>query len=72
MVGHLHGFKSFLDLLAEGNSRAAERIGGRGLDASLRLAPVMASAKVIKFPLTGHQKARLFAGRRKPTVTSQH
>ena len=61
MVGHLSGFKSFIDLLAEGNSRAAERIGGRGLESSLRLAPAPARAKVIKFPLTGHQKARLFA-----------
>ena len=72
MVGHLHGFKSFLDLLAEGSSRQAERIGGRGLESSLQLAPVTASAKVIKFPLTGHQKARLFAERRKSTVDTEH
>ena len=72
MVGHLHGFKSFLDLLAEGSSRQAERVGGRDLDAELRLAPVTASAKVVKFPLTGHQKARLFAERRKATVDTAH
>lgn len=72
MIGHLSGFKSFIDLLAEGNSRAAERIGGRGLEPSLRLAPVTASAKVVKFPLTRHQKARLFAERRKSTVTAEH
>ena len=32
MLGHLQGFFSVLDILAEGGSRHAELIGGRGFD----------------------------------------
>lgn len=54
MSGHFKGFIDFLDLLAEGERRHAELIAGR------RFEPAPATARVLKFPLTGHQKARLF------------
>jgi len=72
MVGDKQGFKGYLDILGEGGSRHAELIGGRAFEPELRLAPVVTSAKVIKFPLTGHQKARLFADARRPRLPTEH
>ena len=57
MNGRLHGFLSFLDLLAEGQRRQAEVITGRRFEAPAGIAPAFA-ANVVKFPLTGHQKPR--------------
>lgn len=66
MSGHLQGFLGFLDLLAEGERRHAELIAGR------RFEPAPTAARVLKFPLTGHQKARLFKAVAGPKVSSQH
>ena len=70
MNGRLQGFLSFLDLLAEGQRRQAESIAGRHFEPELE--PVVAQAKVLKFPLTGHQKPHLFGTARKPTVSLRH
>lgn len=70
MSGHLQGFLGFLDLLAEGERRHAELIAGRRFEPALQ--PVPAPAKVIKFPLTGNQKARLFEAAAKSRVSSEH
>ncbi len=73
MNGHLQGFLSFLDLLAEGDRRRAELIAGRRFDPALELRPAIAPAKtVVKFPLTGHQKGRLFADAPKHRVSIEH
>lgn len=66
MNARLHGFLEFLDLLAEGDRRRAELIAGRRLE----LQPAVQSARVLKFPLTGHQKARLFQDAPKAKVTT--
>ena len=71
MNGRLQGFLSFLDLLAEGQRRQAEVVTGRRFEATPGLQPVLAD-KVVKFPLTGHQKPRLFQASREPKVTSRH
>jgi len=71
MNARLEGFLGFLDLLAEGQRRQAESIAGR----RFRFEPELQSAtasKVVKFPLTGHQKARLFAAAPKPRVSTTH
>lgn len=68
MNARLHGFLEFLDLLAEGDCRRAELIAGRRLEPQLE--PAIESAQVLKFPLTGHQKARLFQGAPKARVTT--
>ncbi len=70
MSGHLQGFLGFLDLLAEGERRRAELIAGRRFEPALQ--PVSTAAKVVKFPLTGHQKARLSKAAAGPKVSSQH
>ncbi|MGQ0430653.1 MAG: hypothetical protein ACT4UQ_12040 [Gammaproteobacteria bacterium] len=70
MSGHLQGFLGFLDLLAEGERRHAELIAGRRFEPALQ--PAVPAAKVVKFPLTGHQKARLFQAGAKPKVQSGH
>lgn len=70
MSGHLQGFLGFLDLLAEGERRHAELVAGRRFEPALQ--PVPAPGKVIKFPLIGHQKARLFEAAAKPKVSSEH
>ncbi len=57
MSGRFQGFLGFLDLLAEGERRHAELIAGRRFEPAQR---AVAAGKVVKFPLTGHQKARLF------------
>jgi hypothetical protein len=72
MNGRLQGFLSFLDLLAEGQRRQAELVTGRRFDAVAELQPAVSPANVVKFPLTGHQKPRLFAEPRKPTVSARH
>lgn len=71
MNGHLQGFLDFLDLLAEGQRRQAEVVTGRRFEAPAGLTPVQAE-NVVKFPLNGHQKPRLFAGRREPRVATRH
>ena len=71
MNARLQSFLSFLDLLAEGQRRQAESIAGRRFESELALQQATA-AKVVKFPLTGHQKARLFADDRKHTVSINH
>lgn len=68
MNARLHGFLEFLDLLAEGDRRRAELIAGRRLEPQLQ--PAVQSARVLKFPLTGHQKARLFQDAPKAKVTT--
>ncbi len=71
MSGRLQGFLSFLDLLAEGQRRQAESIAGRRFEAELELQPVT-TAKVVKFPLTGNQKAHLFQTASRLTVSTEH
>ena len=70
MYGHLKGFLGFLDLLAEGERRRAELIAGRHFEPALQ--PVPSAARAVKFPLSGHQKARLFATGARPRVSSGH
>jgi hypothetical protein len=72
MNGKLQGFLSFLDLLAEGQRRQAEVVTGRRFEAVAELQPVVSPSKVVKFPLTGHQKPRLFQASREPKVTTRH
>ena len=71
MNARVQSFLHFLDLLAEGQRRQAESIAGRRFQFEPELQPVQAS-KVVKFPLTGHQKARLFQDAPKSTVTARH
>lgn len=71
MNGRLQAFLSFLDLLAEGQRRQAEVVTGRRFEAPAGLEPVL-SRNVVKFPLTGHQKARWFGAARESTVTARH
>lgn len=72
MNARLQGFLNFLDLLAEGQRRQAELIAGRRFEPELRLQPLATSARVVKFPLTGHQKPRLFQAAQGPKVTARH
>ena len=71
MNGRLQGFLSFLDLLAEGQRRQAEVGTGRRFEASPGRQPGQTD-NVVKFPLTGHQKPRLFQASREPRVTTRH
>ena len=71
MYGHLQGFLSFLDILAEGGRRHAELIGGREPAPELRLQPV-APPEREKHPLTQHQISRLFDSRPKSRVSIEH
>ena len=71
MNGRLQGFLTFLDLLAEGQRRQAEVVTGRHFEAPAGLSPVQ-TGSVVKFPLTGHQKARLFRDSHGPKVTTRH
>ena len=71
MNAGLQGFLEFLDLLAEGDRRRAELIAGRHFEPQLRLNPAVQPAKVLKFPLTGHQKARLFREAARPRVSTE-
>jgi hypothetical protein len=70
MNARLHGFLEFLDLLAEGQRRQAESIAGRNF--RLDLQPAVRSARVLKFPLTGHQKPHLFHETAGPRVPTEH
>jgi hypothetical protein len=70
MNARLHGFLEFLDLLAEGQRRQAESIAGRNF--RLELQPVVQSVRVLKFPLTGHQKPHLFHEAAGPRVPTEH
>ena len=70
MNGRLQGFLTILDLLAEGQRRQAEVVTGRRFEAPAGLAPVQAG-NVVKFPLTGHQKARLLQDSREPKVRAR-
>ncbi|MGH8249484.1 MAG: hypothetical protein ACREVI_02105 [Steroidobacteraceae bacterium] len=72
MNARLQGFLSFLDLMAEGQRRQVELIAGRRLDADLDLQPVATPARVVKFPLTGHQKPHLFQAARESKVIGRH
>ena len=67
MYGHLQGFLSFLDILAEGGQRHVELIGGRGP----QLIPVVAPARD-KIPLTQDQISRLFDAHPKSRVSIEH
>ena len=70
MNAKLQGFLGFLDLLAEGQRRQAELVTGRRFEPELRVA--YSPGRVVKFPLTGHQKARLFQASRDAKVTTRH
>lgn len=70
MNAKLQGFLGFLDLLAEGQRRQAELVTGRRFEPQLESA--VRPARVVKFPLTAHQKGRLFESRRGSTVTKTH
>jgi hypothetical protein len=72
MNAKLQGFLGFLDLLAEGQRRQAEVVTGRRFEPAPELQPAVAPARVVKFPLTSHQKARLFEAARRPRVTIRH
>ena len=71
MNARLEGFLGFIDLLAEGQRRQAESIAGRRFRYEPELQAAQGS-KVIKFPLTGHQKARLYAEASKAKVPTTH
>lgn len=71
MNGRLQGFLSFLDLLAEGQRRQAEVVTGRNFEGQASIAPGFAK-NVVKFPLTGHQKPRLFRDERAARVPTRH
>lgn len=72
MNARLQGFLNFLDLLAEGQRRQAELIAGRRFEPELRLQPAVTSARVVKFPLTGHQNPHLFRADREAKLTTRH
>ena len=67
MYGHLQGFLSILDVLAEGGQRHVELIGGR----APQLIPVVAPARD-KIPLTQDQISRLFEERPRSKVSLEH
>ena len=71
MNGRLQGFLTILDLLAEGQRRQAEVITGRRFEAPAGIVPVQAT-RVVKFPLTGHQKPHLSGLAREPRVHARH
>jgi hypothetical protein len=71
MLGHLQGFLSFLDLMAEGQQRQADLIAGDGFSPKpgLRLVAAPADRKI---PLTRHQISRLFETRLASKVSIEH
>jgi hypothetical protein len=71
MNARLQGFLDFLDLMAEGSRRQAELIAGRELRPEPGLQPVVIPARR-KFPLTAHQKSRLFDTPRTSRVSIKH
>jgi len=72
MYAKLQGFLGFIDLLAEGQRRQAELVTGRSFEPTPELRPAVGPAAVVKFPLTGHQKARLFDPRKDRRVATRH
>ncbi|MGH8130986.1 MAG: hypothetical protein ACRES3_09060 [Steroidobacteraceae bacterium] len=72
MNGRLQGFLDILDLLAEGQRRQAEVVTGRRFEPAVELQPAVTTSNVVKFPLTGHQKPRLFQAAPKSKVTYKH
>ncbi len=72
MNGRLQGFLTFLDMLAEGQRRQAELVAGRSFEPAVELQPAVTTTKVVKFPLTGHQKPHLFEAAQRPRVPSRH
>jgi hypothetical protein len=70
MNAKLQDFLGFLDLLAEGQRRQAELVSGRRFEAELQ--PVGERGRVVKFPLTGHQKGRLFHAGKARKVPTTH
>jgi hypothetical protein len=68
MYGHLQGFLTILDMLAEGQRRQADLIAGGDFGARPQLQPVAAPARN-KLPLTQHQISRLFEAPRKAKVS---
>jgi hypothetical protein len=71
MNARLLGVLNCLDLRAAGQRRQAESIAGRRFRFEPELQPVTA-AKVVKFPLSGNQKAHLFNAARTPKVRVEH
>ncbi len=71
MKGHLQGFLTFLDLLAEGSRRQADLIAGGGFGPRPQLQPVPAPARK-KIPLTQDQITRLFETDGKSKVSIEH
>jgi len=71
MKGHLQGFLTFLDLMAEGQRRQADLIAGGGFHARPELPAVSAPARA-KLPLTQHQISRLFRTRTASKVSIEH
>ena len=71
MYGHLQGFLSLLDLMAEGSRRQAELIAGRAFTPEPQLQPVAAPERE-KIPLTQHQISRLFKTRAASKVSIEH
>ncbi len=61
MYGHLQGFLSYLDMLAEGGRRHAELMAGRDYAPANR-----------KIPLTQRQISRLFEARQVSRVSTEH
>jgi hypothetical protein len=71
MLGHLQGFLSFLDLMAEGSRRQADLIAGGGFNLKPELRLVAAPTER-KIPLTRHQISRLFETRPASKVSIEH
>ena len=71
MKGHLEGFLTFLDLLAEGQQRQADLIAGGGFNPKPEL-QLVAVPRERKIPLSRHQISRLFEAPRKSRVSIEH
>jgi hypothetical protein len=71
MKGHLQGFLTFLDLMAEGSRRQAELIAGGGFNPRPELQVVAAPAER-KIPLSRHQISRLLGTRPAAKVSIEH
>ncbi len=71
MKGHLEGFLTLLDMLAEGQRRQADLIAGGGFGPRPRLQPVAALVQE-KIPLTRHQISRLLKAHGESKVSIEH
>ena len=71
MLGHLQGFLSFLDLMAESQRRQADLIAGGGFGPRPQLQAIAAPARA-KIPLTQDQISRLFETRPASKVSLEH